>query len=161
VSKSMTKIKLPLLVAYWLTVVVAMALNIIPWGGAFLMVTPDWVLLILIYWALVAPETASVGKAWVVGLLVDVLTGQVLGQYALAYAVSIFLSVKQHKRIRHYLIIQQSLVVFMLLLLARILVFWIENINHQPVSMNFWLPVLTGAIVWPVVSLLLRNIRIV
>lgn len=157
----MTKIKLPLLIAYWLTVVVAMALNITPWKGAFLMAFPDWVLLILIYWALAAPETASVGKAWIVGLLVDVLTGQLLGQYALAYAASIFLSVKQHKRIRHYLIIQQSLVVFMLLLFARVLVFWIENINHQPVPINFWLPVLTGAVVWPVVSLLLRNIRIV
>ncbi|MDF1582165.1 MAG: rod shape-determining protein MreD [Methyloprofundus sp.] len=157
----MVKIKLPILIAYWLTIVVAMALNITPWAAPFLMVAPDWVLLTLIYWTLAAPETAGVGKAWMVGLLVDVLTGQLLGQYALAYALSVYLGVKQHKRIRQYPIIQQSLAVFAFLLLARVLIFWIENINHQTVSMNFWLPVLTGALVWPVVSLSLRNIRIV
>jgi rod shape-determining protein MreD len=157
----MIKIKLPILIAYWLTIIGAMALNITPWSAPFLMVAPDWALLTLVYWALAAPETASVGKAWMVGLLADVLTGQLLGQYALAYSVSVFLAVKQHKRIRHYPIIQQSLAIFILLLLARVLIFWTENIGHQTVPMNFWLPILTGAVVWPVVSLSLRNIRIV
>ncbi|MCF7969868.1 MAG: rod shape-determining protein MreD [Methylococcaceae bacterium] len=155
----MVKIKLPLLITYWLTIISAMALNITPWIPPFLMVVPDWVLLTLIYWALAAPETASVGKAWLVGLLVDVLTGQLLGQYALAYAVGVFLSVKQHKRIRHYPIIQQSLAVCIILLFARVIIFWTENINHQAVPMDFWLPVLTGALVWPVVSRTLRKIR--
>ncbi len=156
----MVKIKLPILLAYWLSIIFAMALNIAPWSVPFLMAAPDWVLLTLVYWALAAPETASVGKAWLVGLLVDVLTGQLLGQYALAYAVSIFLSVKQHKRIRHYPIIQQSLAVLIILLLSRIFIFWIENIDHQSVPMNFWLPVFTGALVWPIVSLALRKIRV-
>jgi len=155
----MSKIKLPLLVTYWLSIIIAMALNIIPWAPPFLMAAPDWVLLTLIYWAIAAPETASVGKAWMVGLLVDVLTGQLLGQYALAYAVSVFLGVKQHKRIRHYPIIQQSLAVCIILLLARVLIFWTENINHQTMPINFWLSVLTGALVWPVVSLTLRKTR--
>ena len=85
----------------------AMALTIIPWSTPLSIAAPDWVILTLIYWALATPETASVGKAWFVGLLVDALTGQLLGQYALTYAVSIFLCIKQHKRIRHYPIIQQ------------------------------------------------------
>ena len=62
------------LLGYWLTIILAMALTIIPWSIPTLNLTPDWVLLVLIYWALASPETASVGKAWFVGLLVDVLT---------------------------------------------------------------------------------------
>ena len=155
----MVQIRQVTLLGYWLTIVVAMAFNIIPWSSPALNLAPDWVLLILIYWAFATPETASVGKAWFVGLLVDVLTGQLLGQYALAYAVSVYLCVKQHKRIRHYPIIQQSLSVCIILLIAQIIIFWVERINGQAVPLNFWLPVLTGGLVWPIVLFILRKIR--
>ncbi|MEO1886751.1 MAG: rod shape-determining protein MreD [Methyloprofundus sp.] len=148
------------LIGYWLTVILAMGLLIVPWSTPALYLAPNWVLLILIYWALAIPETAGVGKAWFVGLLVDVLTGQLLGQNAFAYAASIYLSIKQHKRIRHNPIIQQSLFVCLILLVAQIIVFWIERINGQIMPMLSWLTVLTGGIVWPVILLLMRKIRI-
>ena len=138
----------------------AMALTIFPWSSPLSIAAPDWVILTLLYWALATPETASVGKAWFVGLLVDVLTGQLLGQYALTYAVSIFICIKQHKRIRHYPVIQQSLSICAILLIAQILVFWIEHINHRVMPVYFWLPVLMGGIVWPVVFIVLRKIRL-
>ncbi len=156
----MVQINKPTLLAYWLTVIIAMALRIIPWSSPVLMGAPDWVILTLIYWATVMPEEASVGKAWLVGLLVDVLTGQLLGQYALAYAVSVFLCVKQHKRIRNFPIIQQSLSVCAILLISQFLVFWIEHINHQIIPLSFWLPVLTGALIWPVLYFALSRVRL-
>ncbi|RLA17856.1 MAG: rod shape-determining protein MreD [Gammaproteobacteria bacterium] len=148
------------LLAFWLTIIVAMALNIIPWPTPALYLAPDWVLLILIYWAFATPETAGVGTAWCVGLLVDVLTGQLLGQYALAYAVSVYICIQQHKRIRQFPIIQQSLSVCIILLIAQLLIFWVERVNGQAVPLYFWLPVLTGGLVWPVVLFLIRKIRL-
>ncbi|BCG64893.1 MAG: rod shape-determining protein MreD [Methyloprofundus sp.] len=159
-SSKVIAIKPSIVLTYWLTIMVAMALNIIPWSWPMLIVTPDWVLLTLIYWAFATPESASVGKAWLVGLLVDVLTGQLLGQYALAYTVSVFLGVKQHKRLRQFPVIQQSLAVCVILLIARLFIFWVERFNHQVVPLSFWLPVLVGGLMWPVVSLVLRKIRI-
>lgn len=156
----MLQIRTSIIFSYWLTIVVAMALKIIPWPMPVLVAVPDWVLLTLIYWAFAIPETAGVGKAWFVGLLVDVLTGQLLGQYALAYAVSVFFSIKQHKRIRQFPIIQQSLFVCLLLFMAQFFIFWIERINHQAVPFYFWLPVLTGGLVWPLISIVLRKIRL-
>ncbi|NOQ64048.1 MAG: rod shape-determining protein MreD [Methyloprofundus sp.] len=146
--------------AYSLSVIVAMLLLIVPWPMPFLIVAPDWVILSLIYWALATPEAAGVGKAWLVGLLVDVLTGQLMGQYAFTYAATVFLCVKQHKRIRNFPIIQQSLVIFLILLFARLLIFWLERIDHQVMPLYFWLPVLTGSIVWPVVYTVLRKVRL-
>lgn len=153
------QIKQQTFLAYWLTVTVAMALNIIPWAAPILVAAPDWVVLTLIYWVFAMPESASVGKAWCVGLLVDVLTGQLLGQYALTYAFSVFLCEKQHKRIRQFPIIQQSLLVFAILLLSQFLLFWIEHMSHQVLPISFWLPALTGGVMWPVVSFILRSIR--
>ena len=156
----MVQINKPTLLAYWLTVIIAMALRIIPWSSPVLMGAPDWVILTLIYWATVMPEEASVGKAWLVGLLVDVLTGQLLGQYALTYAFSVFVCEKQHKRIRHYPIIQQGLAIFAILLIAQFLVFWLEHINHQVLPFYFWLPVFTGGLLWPVLYFVLSKVRL-
>ncbi len=156
----MGQINKPGAFAYWFTVIIAMALRIAPWSAVISVSAPDWVMLTLIYWVLATPEEASIGKAWIVGLLVDVLTGQLLGQYALTYAVSIFLCEKQHKRIRQFPIMQQSLAIFAILLLARILLFWIEHINHQLMPLSFWLPVLTGSLIWPVVAIVLSKVRL-
>lgn len=136
-----------------------MGLNIIPWSVSVINFAPDWVLLILIYWAFATPESVGVGSAWFVGLLVDVLTGQVLGQYALAYSVSVYLCVKQHKRIRQFPVIQQSLFVCTILLIAQMLIFWVEKINGVGTPLSSWLSVLTGGIVWPLVLFLIRKLR--
>ena len=53
------------LLGYWLTIIVAMALTIIPWATPTLNLMPDWVLLVLIYWSLATPEAAGVGKSLV------------------------------------------------------------------------------------------------
>jgi len=137
----------------------AMAMNIMPWPLPFLYVRPDWVLLVLIYWAIIAPETASVGKAWFVGLLIDVLTGQLLGEYALIYAASVFLTEKQHKRIRQFPLIQQSLVVGVILFCSRVLIFWLEQMNGQILPLSFWLPVISGVAIWPLFFVVLSKIR--
>ncbi len=146
--------------AYFLTVVAAMALKIVPLPHALEYVNPDWVLLVLVYWSLALPERFGVFNAWVVGLLVDVLTGRLLGQSALIYSLACYLCVKLHKRIRHYPIPQQSLFVFVCLLIGQLIVFWIENmqgINRLP--LGFWIPVLSGTVMWPAIYLLLRFVR--
>ncbi len=43
-----------------LTVIVAMCLRITPWPGFLTDINPDWVLLVLIYWALAVPERAGI-----------------------------------------------------------------------------------------------------
>jgi len=69
-----------------LTIVMAMCLRIAPWPGFLSGINPDWVLLVLIYWTIAVPERIGIFHAWTVGLLTDVLTGRVFGQYALAFA---------------------------------------------------------------------------
>ena len=74
-----------------LTLVMAMGLRIAPWPGEMAALNPDWVLLVLIYWSLAIPERVGIFHAWTFGLLTDVLTGRMLGQYALAYSLVIYI----------------------------------------------------------------------
>ena len=105
----------------------------------------------MIYWSLSAPRIAGLMFAWLCGLAIDLLQGHVLGQHALAFLLVAFLTHKFQLRMRIFPIWHQTLTVFMLLALYRFLVFWIDGIIGQPVTTWMrWLPVITSALLWPV-----------
>ncbi len=144
-----------------LTLIVAMALKIAPLPGWFGLANPDWVLLTLIYWSLAMPERVGIFHAWSFGLLNDVLTGRLFGQYALAYSLVIYICLSLHRRLRMFPIIQQALFIFFCLLLSQLLLFFIKNYK-QTAELNptFWLPVIVGTVCWPFVYTALRFVRL-
>lgn len=143
-----------------LSLLVAMGLRIAPWPGVLPLLNPDWVLLAVIYWTLAIPERFGVGKAWLVGFFTDVLTGRMLGQYALAYSAIAYLCVKSHKRMRHFPLSQQAGMVFLLLVFSQLLIFWTENIQgHTGFSWRYWLPSWIGAALWPAFYFAMRRVQ--
>ena len=144
-----------------LTLVFAMCLRIAPWPGEMAAFNPDWVLLVLIYWSLAIPDRVGIFHAWIFGLLTDVLTGRLLGQYALAYSLVVYICIKLHKRLRQFPMLQQGLFVFFCLLLSQLLLFFIKNLQHPAqLHASFWLPVFTGTLCWPLVYGVLRFVRL-
>ncbi len=62
-----------------LSLLIALVLTLLPlppWAAPY---RPDWVALALIYWCLALPERVSVGIGWSMGLLLDGLSGTLLG----------------------------------------------------------------------------------
>jgi rod shape-determining protein MreD len=145
---------------YVLSIIVAMALRIAPWPMFIHNFNPDWVLLVLIYWCLAIPERMGIFNAWTVGLLTDVLTGRMLGQYALTYALVCYLSLKLHRRLQRYPLLQQSVFIFFFLLFSQMLIFWTENIQSPThFQISFWIPAITGTLSWSIFFFLFRGIR--
>lgn len=144
-----------------LSLILAMCLRIAPLPPAVALFNPDWVLLALIYWSLAVPERVGIFHAWTFGLLTDVLTGRLFGQYALAYSLVIYMCLKLHKRLRQFPLLQQALFIFFCLLLSQLLLFLIKNLQH-PAQLHgtFWLPVFTGTMLWPVVFTVMRFVRL-
>jgi len=138
------------------TAVVGLLLAIMPLPGIIEPLRPDWLLIIVVYWSLTAPRLTGLSIAWICGITMDVLKGTVLGQHALAFLVVAFLTHRLQLRMRVFPIWHQALTVFMLLAVYEFLVFWIDGITGQAVlTWLRWLPVLTGALLWPfVVSVL-------
>ncbi len=142
------------------SVVVAMILCIIPLPKELFLYNPDWVLLFLIYWTMAIPERVGVAYAWCVGLFCDVLTGRMLGQHPLAYAVVAYICVRLYRSLRLYPMSQQAFSVLLLLLLNQALIFWTQNIKAaSSIGMAYWFPSFVGALVWPAVFLILRWVR--
>lgn len=143
------------------TIALAMCLRIAPWTDNLALFNPDWVLLTLIYWSLALPERVGIFYACAFGLLTDVLMGQLFGQHALAYSLVVYACLKLHKRLRQYAFLQQALFIFACLLTSQLLFFFIKNLQHPLfITANFWFPILTGTVCWPLVYRVLRYMRI-
>ena len=139
--------------------IVALMLTILPlpdWGE---ILRPEWTALVLLYWCLALPSRVGVGFGWTIGLLLDVIKGSLLGQHALAFAVIAYLTINLHLRIRLYPRWQQSLLIMVLLILYQLLVLWFDGIAGAPAKgWSYWLPSLTGMLMWSPVFAILRTI---
>ena len=134
-----------------LTVVLALIFMIVELPTSIERARPELLILVVIYWSLSAPRIAGLTFAWFCGLAVDVLTGPILGQHALAFLLVAFLTHKFQLRMRIFPIWHQTLTVFMLLALYEFVVFWIDGIIGPAITTwTRWMPVLTSAILWPV-----------
>lgn len=143
-----------------ISLMLAMALRILPLPHDWFILNPDWIALFLIYWVMALPERVGVGTAWVAGLFSDVLTGRMLGQHAVAYSVIAYLSLRWYRQLRLYPLPQQSLWVLGFLLVSQVLVYWTQNVkNEDTLTLAYWLPPLSGALAWPLVRVLLRRVR--
>ncbi len=143
-----------------LSVAVALVLTIIPlpeWGEAL---RPAWVALVVFYWVLALPERFNVGWAWLIGLLLDALTGSLLGTHALALLLVAVLANRWHLKMRMYPPWQQSLGVGLALVLYSVLLFWIGGIaGHLTRPVVRFVPVAVSALIWPWVYAVLRHVR--
>ena len=142
------------------TLLVALMLHMWPLPDWLKYARPEWLTLVLIYWALAIPEQVGVTFAWVAGLLLDVTQGAILGQHALGLVVVIFVIQLEYQRIRVFSLAQQALVIFLLLLIKQILVLWVSGMVGQAPDLGlYFLPSLTGAILWPWLFMVLRDLR--
>jgi rod shape-determining protein MreD len=138
------------------TVILALILSVVPLPDTLDASRPDLLLLLVIYWSLSAPRIAGLLFAWLCGLAIDLLKGTLLGQHALAFLLIGFLTHKLQLRMRLFPIYHQTLTVFMMLAVYQFLVFWIDGIIGQPVTTWMrWLPVFTGAVLWPLLVAIL------
>lgn len=131
-------------------------LHMLPWSGLLLLAKPDFVLLLLIFWLLRAPFLCNIGTAWLAGLIMDVANGGLLGQTALAYALTAFIAITYQRRLTLFNIWQQAGYVFGLLCLTQ-LVMLVLKLFAGGISPGwvYFLPCVTGIALW--LSLLLAR----
>jgi rod shape-determining protein MreD len=135
----------------FVSVLVGLVLAIIRLPHWLEVLRPDFLLLIIIYWSLTAPRVAGLTFAWLCGFGIDIIQGVVLGQHAIAFLLVATLTQHFQLRIRIFPIWQQAFVVLMMLFAYQFTVFWIDGIIGEPVvTWMRWIPVLTGALLWPI-----------
>ena len=143
-----------------LTIIVAFMLAIMPLPDWAIEYRPDWVTLVLIYWAMVLPSKIGVTVAWFTGLLLDVSYGTLMGQHAIGMVLVIYFIHVQHQRLRLASLLQQALVIFVLLLVKQLLTLWVDGmLGRASNSWLYFMPTITGTLLWPWTYLILRDLH--
>jgi len=140
---------------------IAYLLAIVPFPEWAMNYRPEWVPMILIYWAMALPYRVGIGSAWAAGLVLDVLEGSTLGVNALALVVVAYVALSLHLRMRMFSTLKQSGLVLALVGLNLMLCNWLQIVTGQSVSSNlmFLMAAVTSAVIWPSLFQLLRQIR--
>ncbi len=142
-----------------LSVLAALFLNGLPWEGIWLMLRPDFVAMVLLYWCMHKPWRVGIGISWGAGVLADVADASLFGQHALAYAVLAFGGVVLSRRLRMFDLRQQTIqvsVIFALTYAVYALVHWQLNGN---VVWLYFLGCLTSTLLWAPLSLIFLAMR--
>lgn len=143
-----------------ITFLIAFILTILPLPDWTVWCRPAWVLMVMIYWVMMTPHRVNVGTAWMLGIFLDVLTGTLLGEHALALTVVAYLVSKLHARIRMFSLLQQGLSVLLLALLYQFILYCTQGfIGQLPNNWLYWSAPFTTMLLWPWVFSIMRDCR--
>ena len=142
------------------SLLLALALSIVPFAAWLAPFRPDWVALTVIFWSLALPRRFGILSSAACGIALDTLKGSLLGQHALALAVINYLCLKSYQRIRVFPIWQQTISVLLLLFVYHFLLFWIDGASgNMSAALARWKPAVVSVALWPLWSYALRAAR--
>jgi len=122
--------------------------------------SPEWILLVLIYWAIAIPSINKLFLAFLLGFLTDIVLGQILGISSLFYVILIYIVLRLYNSLRYMTIAQQSFVIFFLIIIKQHLLIWAyimigQTIEYQAILIGSFM----NAFLWPLIFFALRYVR--
>lgn len=144
-----------------LSFLIAFLLAIVPFPVWAMNYRPEWIPMVLIYWAMALPYRVGIGWAFLIGLFLDILEGSILGLNAMALVIIAYITLSLHLRLRMFSSVQQAGLVLALVGLNLLVCHWLQITTGQTVAadMMFLMAALTSAVIWPTVFQLMRHTR--
>jgi rod shape-determining protein MreD len=140
-----------------ISLTLALVLNLLPLTGLAMAWWPDFVAMAILYWCINQPQHAGISMAFVMGLLMDIGNASTFGQHALAYSIMAFIALAFHRRFGIFGVLKQAPQIGLILLGGQfiMLLTGLLDGSHFP-GRDFFLPSITGTLLWPFFSSLLR-----
>ena len=146
---------------FWGSVAAALVLALMPLPAALEPLRPFWLALVVIYWALEEPERMTLGRAFLLGLVVDLLGMNLLGESALRLAVLDFILLRFRARMRFFPMPQQALAIGGLLLNDRVISAGVRLALGEPqLPWSYWWAPLLGMLLWAPLHFVLDALRL-
>lgn len=143
-----------------ITFLTAIAIEVMPLPEVLQPFRPSLPAMALIYWTMMRPERFGLLLAFTLGIVLDILHGQLLGQNALALCVVTYITVRFHLQIRIFPLWQMTMTVLALLTLAAAVQFLVEGIAGYGLSgLRRWPAIISGTLLWQPVMALLDRVR--
>lgn len=88
-------------------------------SGVLALFWPQWILLIVMYFALYSPAKVGLFTAWFIGSLQDVLQGILLGVHGFSYVIVVYCLLRLQLYLKLTTILQQILVVSLIIVMSQ------------------------------------------
>ena len=151
------------IIAINLSFVVAFLLTVLPLPQWMEVWRPAWIVLVLIFWCMATPDRVGVFVGCLLGLLLDAMTGALLGQHALLLGLVAYLALRFRHPIWVFHPYIQAFCVLVIVFLYQLLNLCIHGLygNWAVVWADEWgwRVVLTSSLLWPWLSAVLVSIR--
>ncbi|MBC8518867.1 MAG: rod shape-determining protein MreD [Gammaproteobacteria bacterium] len=133
----------------------AIILTVVPLPEYLRPFRPHWIILALFYLGVFSPMQSGIVRSWLLGVVVDVLTGTLMGMHALTFSLTTFITLRFHLQLRVFVVAQQMITITILILLNLIVEIMIRAATGNLVdTIYFWGPLISTPLFWPPVYIL-------
>tara|TARA_R110002167_G_scaffold3489_3_gene17042 strand:- start:1675 stop:2184 length:510 start_codon:yes stop_codon:yes gene_type:complete len=143
-----------------LTILIAILLQMLPLSAAAAHWRPQFVLLTVCYWLFRRPLLHGIGFAWLCGLALDFVIGDLIGRHALVFAICACILLLLQQRMRHFRLVHQAILVLLLVALSQCLVYVLTLILRFDWQGTVRLaPAVSSMLFWPVLVIVLSRLH--
>ncbi len=130
-----------------LTLFLAFCLNLVPFGQ--IPGVPDWVAIAIAFWSVHQPLRVGMGAAFILGVAIDVASGGLLGQHALAYVLLSYGASSLSRRILWFPLAQQTMHVLPMMLATQLVLWLVAAMAGRDNPSLWWLLTsFTSTLLW-------------
>ncbi|MGS2717697.1 rod shape-determining protein MreD [Eionea flava] len=148
----------------WLIIasfILALLLSILPLPFDARAWRPEFIALLVIYWATYSPEYFGVFSAWVCGMITDIILLNALGQSTLGLIVVAYIAHLSYQRMRSYALWKQAMWALILVGIYQLFSNWVMGLMGRNIDTIVSLGTAAAtAILFPFIVVVLRKIRI-
>ncbi|MDE1941617.1 MAG: rod shape-determining protein MreD [Betaproteobacteria bacterium] len=131
---------------------------LLPWGGPWLLLRPDLMVLLLVYWTIREPMLMGGWVAFFLGILADSADSSTLGIHALGYSMSYYLAAHFRPRILSFYTANQALHVLPFIFVSQLTTTLVSLILKLPLpDWLWWLQSPFTALFWLTLPALLER----
>ncbi len=121
---------------------------------------PDWIPMIMVFWALTTPDRFGPWVGFVVGILLEVIFVRKFGIEGLALASLIVLVNRSHLQLRVLSVWQQTIVVVLYIAIYKLIAGWLNGlIADFTITREYWYSLLGDLLIWPFLIILLNEVK--
>lgn len=139
---------------------VALVLTLVQLPNWLFYFWPDWIALVVVYWALAAPDRVGSFVGFLIGTLLEVLFVRKFGVLGLGLASLAFVVNSMHLQLRVLSVWQQMVLVALLIGLFKLITGFLYGIvTGFTITTEYWYSLLGGMLVWPFAYIVLEELR--
>ena len=144
----------------WSMILLSIILTVMPVPELLDQYRLPWLTMTVIFFSIFNISLIGIISVWFSGLILDIMTGGLMGENALILAVLSYLSYRFRFQIRVYPMWQIMLVVLILLSLGELISLWINGVSGTMFfNIYDWINVGIAVLVWPIFMRVLEKIQ--